>query len=996
MKIQLRTALLAGAGALAVTAANAQAPAGGEELTEVVVTGSRVITNGNDSPTPVTVVTVEDIQAVHPATPYEGLLDMPQFGGSKGVSASNPGGTGANNNNISAPNLRGLGQIRTLVLFDGHRMPPTEQDFLVDANLVPQMLLQRIDVVTGGASAVYGSDAMSGVVNFVTDHKFNGIKVQGRGGVSDYHDDRSAELGVAYGTELFGGRGHFIGSLEASRDAGIAHRTDRASFQPRWAVEGSCAPTPLTLNCPVPFYLAANSTISNYAFGGKIISVGGSTTAPAANLYFATNGNAVSFVNGQPIGVTGSVIQLGGSGAYNTGSSLKAKLGYQQAFGRFDFDLTDNTKVYLSVTGTNTHQFSFNGDTRTASPGVTLSTDNPYLPASVAALMPRASAFVFNKLWGGNNPDGASPVPTQNGDLFVNFRYANLGAEGSLGKYKWDFSYVNGDAKQHAVQNANIDYGRFLASINAVTDSSGQIVCSVTLTNPGLYPGCVPVNLFGPTSESQAAVNYFVRKTNIYTENKSDNVAASLTGAPFSSWAGPVNMALSGEWRKLSFNLSSETPPAFESPLDCTGLNRTGLTNCTAQTLTSAGVVNNAGTNKWLVGSTANRPTVSETISEAALESNLPLLADKTLAKAVDLNSAVRYARYSITGNPVVTQPSVTRKFNALTWKLGLSWHLNDVWTMRATRSRDFRAPNLNELFTPATVTANNGFNDIVCNCIPAGSVVQSSGNPTLSPEIAYTTTVGFVAQPTQDFSVALDGYEVRVKGFIPSGANGASGTNQAFQQVCLDSKGTSIYCTLIERSPTTGLATKFYSTFFNLGEQHTYGVDLETNYRTRLADHPLQLRGLVSYQPHVIYVLPFVDTVDAAGTINGAQAGPVGGVVRVSATARYAFNDHLSMDWLTRWRSGLHHNADPKQQVQAPYPVSPATAWSNVNLNYRFAPRSGWQADLYLNAQNVFNQLPPPTAFSGASAEPGLFGGLALGDDVAGRYYTLGFRVKL
>src|SRR4029077_21047362 len=131
-------------------------------------------------PTPVTVVTVADILATHPSTPYEGLLDMPQFGGSKGASASNPGGTGANNNNISAPNLRGLGQIRTLVLYDGHRMPPTEQDFLVDANLIPQLLLQRIDVVPGGASAVYGSDAMSGVVNFVTDRKFNGIKAQAR------------------------------------------------------------------------------------------------------------------------------------------------------------------------------------------------------------------------------------------------------------------------------------------------------------------------------------------------------------------------------------------------------------------------------------------------------------------------------------------------------------------------------------------------------------------------------------------------------------------------------------------------------------------------------------------------------------------------------------------------------------------------------------------------------------------------------------------------
>jgi outer membrane cobalamin receptor len=202
--------------------AGAQSPAGAaqavadDDLEEVVVTGSRVITNGNDSPTPVTVVTIEDIQATRPTTVYEGLLDMPQFGGSRGAAVSNPGGTGANNNNINAPNLRGLGSIRTLVLWDTHRMPPSEQDFLSDVNMIPQMLLQRIDVVTGGASAVYGSDALSGVANFITDRKFTGLKLQARTGTSDYQDDRSNDLGVAFGTNLFGGRGHFEGSVEVS------------------------------------------------------------------------------------------------------------------------------------------------------------------------------------------------------------------------------------------------------------------------------------------------------------------------------------------------------------------------------------------------------------------------------------------------------------------------------------------------------------------------------------------------------------------------------------------------------------------------------------------------------------------------------------------------------------------------------------------------------------------------------------------------------------
>ena len=989
MKIHAGTALLAVVGIVALPAANAQAPGGSkEELAEVVVTGSRVITNGNDSPTPVTVVTVEDIQATHPATVYEGLLDMPQFGGSKGTTAANPGGTGANNNNINAPNLRGLGTIRTLVLFDGHRMPPTETDFLVDANLIPQMLTQRIDVVTGGASAVYGSDAISGAVNFVTDRKFNGLKVQGRGGLSDYQDDASKDLGIAYGTSLFNGRGHFEGSFEVSKDNGILHRTNRANFQPRWTVQGSCAPTLVTLNCPVPFYLAANATISTQPFGGRI---GGTSAGTYNGYYFASNGVAVPFVNGASNGVTGSPIQIGGAGGYNTGSSLKARLAFQQAFARFDYDLSDSVHFFAVGTGTNSHQFSFNSDSRTNSPGVNLSTDNAFLPAAVSAAMTRNSSFQFNKLWGGNNPDGASPIPTQNGDLFVNFANFNTGLEGTVGRYKWEAAYVYGSAKQHAVQNANIDYGRFLAAVDAVKDSSGNIVCNVTLTNPTLYPGCVPVNLFGPTSESQAAVNYLVRKTNIYTNNRSDNIAGSITGAPFQDWAGPVNMALSAEWRKLSYRLTSEAPPAFESPLDCTGLNRTGIANnCTAQSINSTGVVVNAGTNKYLFGNSANRPEVGETVGEAALEADVPLLKDLPLVRSADLNTAVRYTRYAITGNPVVGQANVKRNFNALTWKAGLTWHLNDQLTLRAARSRDFRAPNLNELFSPATVAANNGFVDVVTGQVPPGSVTQSSGNPNLAPEVAYTTTVGFVMQPTANFSAAIDGYDVHVGGYITS----ANGTSTAFQQVCVDTKGASPYCALIERNA-AGQVTKFYSYNINLGEQHTYGVDLEMNYKMQLANHPISLRGLVAYQPHVIYVTPGVDTLDAAGTINGTGAGPVGGVVRVSAFARYAFNDRLSVDWLTRWRTGLHHNTDAKQLSQPTVAYSRATAWSNVNVSYRLPPRR-FQTELFLNVQNLFNQLPTPVAFSGAAQEPGLFGGLALGDDVVGRYYTLGFRMRL
>src|SRR5258706_3153981 len=168
-------ASLAGAGAMAFSVANAQTPAttaqaaaAPQVVEAVTITGSRVIQNGNDSPAPLTVVSVEQLQATRPTTVFEGLLDTPAFAGSRGGIASNPSGNQANSNQTSALNLRGLGPIRTLILYDGHRVPPTTQNGTVNANTIPQMLLQRVDVVTGAASAVYGSDAIGGVVNFIT------------------------------------------------------------------------------------------------------------------------------------------------------------------------------------------------------------------------------------------------------------------------------------------------------------------------------------------------------------------------------------------------------------------------------------------------------------------------------------------------------------------------------------------------------------------------------------------------------------------------------------------------------------------------------------------------------------------------------------------------------------------------------------------------------------------------------------------------------------
>ena len=244
------SALLGGTGLLGIAAsthaqtATAQGPtpaavesaANSAQPAEIVVTGSRVIQNGNSSPTPVTVVGVDDLVGLKPGPVSEALSSLPVFSGSR-VADGNPG-NGATNSAANVLNLRNLGFYRTLVLFDGHRVPPSTYDQLVDVDMIPQMLLQRVDVVTGGASAVYGSDAISGVVNYVTDTRFNGVKVNVEGGIANQGDDATADVGVAFGHPFLDDRGHFEASYEYHNDPGVLRRSDRAWGRDVWTVQG--------------------------------------------------------------------------------------------------------------------------------------------------------------------------------------------------------------------------------------------------------------------------------------------------------------------------------------------------------------------------------------------------------------------------------------------------------------------------------------------------------------------------------------------------------------------------------------------------------------------------------------------------------------------------------------------------------------------------------------------------------------------------------------
>jgi outer membrane receptor protein involved in Fe transport len=985
--------------ALFAAAASAQTPPVSQaatqdqsvELQEVTVTGSRVITNGNDSPNPVTVVTMEDLQASKPTTVFEALLDLPVFAATRGGAVSGSTGQGGNNNSIAGLNLRGLGPVRGLVLYDGHRVPPQNLDGQVDINAIPQMLLQRVDVQTGGASAVYGSDAISGVVNFITDRKFNGVKGMVQGGISDYHDDRSREFGVAAGSDLFGGRGHIEGSAQYHYDGGLL-RADRPYLQPAgdgtWSALGNGT-------AASPYFISTSSRNSTMSFGGKIM---GNTRNPYNNYNFTTNGALTPFVNGSVAGLpTGSTTQIGGDGAYGQANTLKAQVDFTQLFGRFDFDLTDNVHYYLSTFFDIEHQYSQIGNLGTGASALTttafiMSVDNAYLPATYANAMkavtgPAITTFNVGKSWDVNN------VPPTNTDFHNHNTYVNTGFEGKFGEgWRWEGSVTRSHVIQSNTGNATLDTGRLFAALDAVVNpANGQVVCQVSLTaNASRYSGCVPMNIFGPTSTSAESLAYVLKPTHYIGTTDLTGAEGSISGAPFKTWAGPVNMALSAEWRKLKYLLTSDGEPANVVPLDCTGLRL----NCTAPTATSIGV------SQTFANGTAGTPLgqpVSQTVKEAAVEADVPLLTDKRFAKDLSLNLAGRHAEYSSFGSPVASVPFRTVTFGANTWKLGADWHFNDVVTFRGTRSRDFRAPNLSDLFLPGRIQGFNVLDQLTS--VQAASQQQVGGNPNLKPEVGYTSTLGVVFRPSDRFSVAVDFYDIVLQNAIVT-IDGSSGV---YQQACYASGGTSPFCALQSRplgfanTTAANVATLWYTASpLNLAEIHTQGMDLETNFKTSLAGRPLQLRLLGTYQPHVWSILALATTTDGAGVSVPR--------VRLTATAHYSPTDSFTIDWTSRWRSRLS-NLDPRVAANIVLDgskYSPSVSYSDLNLTYHVKQSKLNKMDVYLNVINVFNQIPPtyvPIATTGSAltATAGSSGvGFYPADDGIGRYYNLGVRFRL
>nr|WP_298721491.1 TonB-dependent receptor [uncultured Steroidobacter sp.] len=816
-------------------------------LQEVTVTGTRIVRDGYEAPTPVSVLGSEQLQQMATTNLADSVNRLPALSGGRS-SHNYSGNVSSGTAGINTLNLRGLGANRTLVLLDGKRMVPATLGTgdtatgAPDVNAIPTALIQRMEIVTGGASAVYGSDALAGVVNFILDKEFTGIKGTAQVGQSTYHDGDSQLYSLAMGTPFADDRGHLLLSAEWTGSDEI-----RGNNRP-WNRKGY-----QLINNPA--YQPGNgepALIHVYNAGLGQATRGGLIRGcyePGQDVSVNCGLRGTDFgVGGQPLPFNfGDIISnpymSGGdwerSRTYNE-QSLTMQMERSTAFGRASFDVTDNATVYAELGYSKTRAINHHA-LRTFDFNLQIPVDNPYLPEEMRQYMIDNN---YDRLAFGTINGDLPPVQGDNTRTFK--RYA-LGAEGSLDiagdEWSWDIYAQRSTTEALQTAPGNRINDNYARAINTTRDASGRIVCA---PHPTLAadPSCLPYNPFGVGVNSQAVIDYITEMGWAEQELTQDVVAASASGMPFDSWAGPISVAFGAEHRR-------EKVEGVASELD--------------------------EASKFFAGNW-HASHGSYNVTEAFLETVVPLAKDLPFAQSLDLNAAARWTDYSTSGD-------------VTTWKLGATWQPIDDVRFRVTRSRDIRAPSLGDLFN-AGQSGGSNFNDPRVTRTERQYLVTSvtTGNPNLKPEEADTLGLGVVYSPSfiPGFTMSLDYYHIEIDGAIASlGAQTIADRCEA---------GATNLCQYVIRDPAQDdkIITVINQPQNILG-QVAAGYDLEMSYRLPIGPGDLELRALGTY-------FDKLETQDSNGRVvdgSGMNAGGAGvGFGNALISPKYRYLVSASYNW--------------------------------------------------------------------------------------------------
>jgi outer membrane receptor protein involved in Fe transport len=849
-------------------------------IRDILITGSRLRTNGYDSPVPLTVIDSVLIRHLGHSNTTEAVRLIPQN------VATQSDATAANGFSVDIgaayANLRGLNPTfgtRTLTLVNSRRFVPSSTGGQIDLNLIPSVMIDRIETVTGGASAAYGSDAVAGVVNIILDNKLEGFK-----GVADYGqtgrgDGQSWRGAAAYGLKFGDGSGHLMIGGEYQRNRGISHCAKlREWCAESWGIfVNQAGIQPGTLNSPanvsgynVPgsfgygrpnfiigprsgmIYMSPYGAIRNFTAPAGTSTTAFSNIFPAINpplaavdKVFTPNGRAVRDYDAGAFGPknVGGQAQGGDNLSAYSDQVIQTPLERYTAYAAAEYALSDALKINAELT------YAERRSSAASIVSVTRSTmaikpDNAFLPASVAAAL-NGSAFSLGK----DVDEELDNIHRVKARVFRGV----IGLSGGLAAdWTWEAYYQYGRNARHS----RVPYARhndsFVMAIDAIRDpaSPGRIICRplspATLASftpayqaelQSLYARCVPLNVFGTGNMDPAAIAFAWHEVGEDFTYRQHAFSGSVQGTLSGGWgAGPVGVAAGIDHR------------------DETG--DVGHGGVNANAYAGAFGLDYAGKIK---------------VTEGFLETNVPLFRDFALGDFLELNGALRYTR----NKSIDTLNDQSRTTGATSWKIGGIYDLTSDLRLRATQSRDIRAAGFRELFQKTAPTDEGTIQGRVNNPnIPGpnkndNTPIFSGGTFGLTAEKADTTTIGAVVTPglLPGLRVSLDWYRIRVTDAI------ANLNGQRVTDLCI------LYDVLCDRisfaSPTN--ISRIDAGQANVGRIEIGGFDFEASYRLPLASLSAVMKGSLNLRFLLNHQYDFlVKQSDDVPTINYAgQSGP-------------------------------------------------------------------------------------------------------------------------
>ena len=986
------------------------AQAADEKLEEVTITGSRIrVTSGMETPSPVTVVTMEQLSVTSPTTLIDGMAQLPQFAGSTTTANqagffTSPGAGGLN--------LRNLGGKRTLQLLDGRRVVSSTLYGGPDINLFPEQIMKSVETVTGGATAAYGTDAVSGVVNFKLDTKFTGYRGSFQVG-QNYNDDNDNFKMTMNGGWQINEKTHLIVSGSKFNQAGIYTRDGYDWYHSKGFLTNPSATAGQTPDNPLRIvYSDVISRTSSYD---------GVITFPTASNLGVWNvdkgGVATPFVLGKASDSTGQSVTGGGNGTNNAEdfAALQPKTSNQNLFGYLDYDVNDNLNIYAqAIHGDAYFKQRNNGGAFGGTRAFTIFSGNPYIPANIQALMTANNIPSVSVGYVGSKANTATASSldqdTRMESLTSGFHYKV--PSGFFNDWQVDGYVQAGQTHVDAAQKGGMRIDRMYLAVDAVKDSTGKIVCNVTKVS-GQYPDCTPYNPFGRSSASASAIDWVtgydpgIRVNTVGWLPKGDSIPYEYTGDADKHrmidmtqkvWelsangdlykgfgAGPISMALGYAWRQEAFVQKVQSPQG----------------NVTTDPSFRPVAANNAALGIRGVPAADSANSVEFQFSkvpfgkghygvrEAFTEFRIPLLSNLPLVKQLDFDAAYRWARYEGSGD-------------VSSWKGSLEWQVLQDFRLRSTVSQDVRAANMGERFdrtgglTPQLTDWLEDPNGGTASRYTATLV--SGGNPNVKPEEAHTFTVGMVYQPRwmDNLQLSVDWYNVDVRNNITT-LGSQTILDRCYKNGDVDA------CALIERDgaqSTINPAIKRISivndVYTNLASVEAQGIDVEVGYRRDInlfgGGETAGLRLLASKLQHNTNT----NSVGLVTHLEGAYTYPDWNLTLSGNYNRGPLSTSLQFRYTSPTVQALTNNIYQASLGRVRWDISPdantvtRTFIADARIGYRLQFNKGSSANVFLSVNNLFNQAPQEFVGNVDATIAQAVGNGVVGD-LIGRRYVLG-----